>query len=159
MVKEPKSRRGKMPAINADGSKRGKPGKPARPGEVRSDRLIMRVHPDLLGILSERAREKGLTRSQYVEQILVGWCRLDPRNRRVDMIGKYDPAAPSPEELRSRSSFRFADLWTKFGTVSRLLLGAPPPSEWVDDGNGPPDDLGPSTLENDADEHLHRRRR
>ena len=159
MVKEPKSRRGKMPSINADGRPRAKPGKPARPGEVRSDRLIMRIHPDLLQVLSIRAREKGLTRSQYIEQILVGWARLDPRNPRVDMIGKFDPAAPSPEELRSRSSFRFADLWTKFGTVSRLLLGAPPPAEWVDDGNGPVADLGPAALENDADEHLPRRRR
>jgi hypothetical protein len=159
MVKEPKMRRGKMPAINADGRPRGKPGKPARPGEVRDARLIMRMHPDLLEILTERAREKGLTRSQYVEQILIGWVRLDPRNRRIDMIGKYVEDAPSPAQFQLRSSFRFAELWTKFGTVSRLILGSPPPSEWVEDGNEPPADLGPALLENDADEHLPRRRR
>jgi hypothetical protein len=90
---------------------------------------------------------------------LIGWVRLDPRNRRIDMIGKYVEDALSPAQFQLRSAFRFADLWTKFGTVSRLLLGAPPPSEWVDDVNGPPADLGPALLENDADEHLPRRRR
>ena len=138
-----------MPAVNADGTPRGKPGKPPRPGEVRSDRLIMRMHPDLLGILSERAREKGLTRSQYVEQILIGWVRLDPRNRRIDMIGKYVQGAPDPADVKKRSAFSFADRWSKFATASRLLLGALPPSEWVDDGNGPPDELGPAGQDDD----------
>ena len=131
MVKDSKTRKPRPP-INADGSPRRKPGKPPRPGDVRTDRLVMRVHHDLLELLTERARERGITRSNYVEQLLVGWVRLDPRNRQVDLIGKYLPNAPHPYEVQVRSPFAFAERWQKFATVSRLILGAEPPREWIE---------------------------
>jgi len=87
-------------------------------------------------VLTERARERGITRSAYVEQLLVGWVRLDPRNRRVDLIGKYDPDAPSPYEMRMRSPLAFAERWSKFASASKLIL-AEPPSEWFEsEGRG-----------------------
>jgi hypothetical protein len=113
-----------------------RPGKPPRPGEVRTEKLVMRVHPDLMAVLTERAREKGETRSAYVEKLLVGWVRLDPRNRRVDMIGKYVEDAPDPRDPKRMSSFGYHERWRKFNNASRLLLGAPPPSDWLPDEEG-----------------------
>ena len=133
------------------GRRRRSPRKTVEAGDTRTERLVLRVHPDLIEVLTVRARERGITRSAYVEQLLIGWVRLDPRNRRLDMIGKIIPGAQDPEELKRRSAFSFAERWSKFATVSRLLLGAPPPSEWVDDGNGPPDDLGPADQDYDED--------
>jgi hypothetical protein len=133
MVKETRRPR---PPVNKDGSPRAKPGKKAKPDDVRTDRLVLRVHHDLMEILSERAREKGETRSHYVEKLLVGWVRLDPRNRKVDLIGKYVPDAPDPRDPKRMSSFGYHERWRKFNNASRLLLGAPPPSDWLPDEEG-----------------------
>lgn len=154
MVKDSKTRsRTPRPPINQNGTPRRKPGKPPRPGDVRTDRLVMRAHPDLMEILTERARERGLTRSAYVEQILVGWVRLDPRNRKVDLIGKYVPDAPTPQEFRLRHGLAWAERWVKFGSVSRALLGVQPPTEWVEsEDRGPnPDPRTPGRTY--SDEH------
>lgn len=121
----------KRPDLNKDGSPRQKPGPVAKPDDAKTDRLVMRVHPDLMEILTERARECGINRSQYVEKLLIGWARLDPRNPRLDMIGKIDPAAPTPNELR-RSALSFAERWQRFCTASMLLLGAEPLREWFE---------------------------
>src|SRR3984893_4480053 len=120
-------------ASKAKGSRRS-PRKAADAGDTRTERLVLRVHPDLVEVLTERAREKGITRSAYVEQLLVGWVRLDPRNRRLDAIGKFVPDAPDPDDVKRRSPLSFAERWQKFSTASQLLLGAPPPSDWFDDG-------------------------
>jgi hypothetical protein len=54
--------------------------------------------------------------------------------------------APDPTEVRLRSPLSFAERWTKFSTASRLLLGAPPPSDWFEseDRGLMPDDPDPS---------------
>jgi hypothetical protein len=148
MVKEATTRK-QRPPVNKDGSMRRKPGKKPSPGDVRTDRLVLRTHPDLMDVLTIRAREKGLTRSAYVEQLLVGWVRLDPRNRRIDMIGKYVQDAPDPEDVKKRSPLSFAERWQKFSSASQLLLGAPPPSDWFDDGGY---GVGP-----EVDHDVHRR--
>lgn len=132
MVKQPSKR----PAVNLDGTPRKKPGRVARPTDTKVDRLVLRVHPDLMRILTDRARERGITRSQYVEKLLIGWANLDPRNQRLDMIGKINPAAPLPNDVRLRSPLSFADRWVKFGSASRLLLGAEPPKEWLEESIG-----------------------
>src|ERR1700676_156159 len=119
-------------ASKAKGSRRS-PRKAADAGDTRTERLVLRVHPDLVEVLTERAREKGLTRSAYVEQLLIGWVRLDPRNRRLDMIGKYVADAPDPMDPKRMSTFSFQERWRKFNIASRLLLGATPPSDWFPD--------------------------
>jgi hypothetical protein len=121
-------------AVKKEGAPKRRAGAPTKPGKVRTDKLVMRIHHDLMEILTERAAEKGITRSAYVEQLLVGWARLDPRNRRVDMIGKYVVDAADPEDVKRRSPLSFAERWQKLTTASQLLLGAPPPSDWFDDG-------------------------
>jgi hypothetical protein len=133
MVKEATTTRRPRPPVNKDGSLRAKPGKKAKPDDVRTDRLVLRVHPDLMELLTERARERGVTRSAYVEQLLVGWVRLDPRNRRVDLIGKYVGDAPDPVDYKRTSTFSYLNRAQRFAQASQLLLGAPPPREWFQD--------------------------
>lgn len=128
MVKDSKPRsavvRGHLP--------RKKPGPVADPASARSDRLVLRTHPDLMSILTARAEERGISRSQYIEKILIGWCNLDPRNRRLDLNGKLVEGAPRPKELREKSPLAYAERWQRFASASDLILGSSPPREWFD---------------------------
>lgn len=125
MVDENKKRVGGFP--------RKKPGPTPKPDDAKTDRLMMRIHPDLMEVLSERARERGINRSQYIEKILIGWVNLDPRNMQLDQIGKRSATAPSPTEVRKRSALDFTDRWRKFCSASALLLGFEPPKIWFDE--------------------------
>jgi hypothetical protein len=82
---------------------------------------------------------------------------IDPRNRRVDLIGKYVGDAPDPVDYKRMSTFSYLNRAQRFAQASQLLLGAPPPREWFqdeedyvpadDDPNvhhGPPDDEPPN---------------
>ena len=135
MVNQPKTTRGPMPPVNRDGSPRAKPGKVARPDDNKTDRLIMRLHPDVTALLDFRAEEKGLTRSKYVEQLLVGFLGSDPRNPRMNAIGKIDRAAAPPLAQREASPHRFAERWQRFVSGHSGIFGAPPPLDWSDDGD------------------------
>jgi len=70
-----------------------KTGRPAaRPEDVRSERTALRIHPDLQHELKVAARDRGMTRSLYCEQILLAAVnqRLWQRGERMlDGIGKY----------------------------------------------------------------------
>jgi hypothetical protein len=93
----------------------------------------LRVHPDLLDVLTKRSEERGITRSQYVEKLLIGWANIDPRNRRLELVGKVSPTAPSPWEIRRAKPLEFADRWQNFCKASLLLLGSEPPREWFEE--------------------------
>ncbi len=146
------------------GTGRRSPRKTVDAGDTRGERLVLRVHSDLMEVLTERARERGITRSAYVEQLLIGWVRLDPRNRRLDMIGKYVPDAPDPRDPKRMSTFGYHERWRKFSLASRLLLGAPPPSDWLpDEADYEPEDEDPDVhrrpAEDDAPKSPFPRRR
>lgn len=134
-------RRGPMPDTNADGSPRGKPGVAADPAAAKSDRIIMRVHPDLLSIIDARAREKDLTRSKYLNQLLVGWSNADPRNPRLDAAGRRVETAPEPLQYQLARPLVFAERWQRFVTAHNAIFGHPPPAGWFEDldnsNNGP----------------------
>ncbi len=78
------------------------------PEDVRSSRLVLRAHPDLVEMLGEEARGNNLSRSVYVERILIGW--LNRNKRRIDYRGRRVPAGSPPTaaavadagELRTR---------------------------------------------------------
>ncbi len=125
----------------AKDSKTGFPGHgrlPPRPSaeaasEAKANRLTLRMHPDILEILSLRAAERGVSRSHLVEQILVGFMKADPRNPRLDPVGRIVPDFESPLALRERSPVQLADRWRKFATAHEIVIGAPPSQEWLDD--------------------------
>lgn len=123
---------GPRPDVNRDGSPRKKPGKKIPRSDLRADRLVLRVHPDLQSILTLRARETGVSRSTYAERVLLGWANADPRNPKVDSIGKFDPRAPSPADAQRANNLRFAERWAKFAQLSEQLLGVPPKREWFE---------------------------
>jgi hypothetical protein len=80
MVTKPKTAKKKI----------GRPG--ANPDDVRSERTAMRMHPDLQHELSVAAREAGMTRSLFIERLLLSHInqRLNNRGERMlDGIGKY----------------------------------------------------------------------
>lgn len=83
-------------AVKADTPAKDGAGRPARDGEtLRSDRLVMRVHPDFMAVLSQRAEEQRMSRSRFIEEVLRVYLSLDPRNPRFDVHGKIDPNAPT----------------------------------------------------------------
>lgn len=68
---------------------RAKVGRPfASEGDVRSDRLTQRVHPDLIEVYDERARQYGLTRSQLIERVLIDHANLI-EGAQLDNIGRW----------------------------------------------------------------------
>jgi hypothetical protein len=85
-----------------------------------------------------------MSRSAYVEDVILGWVNADPRNPRVDSIGKFDPKAKSPADAQRENNFRFAERWARFAQVSEMLLGLPPKTAWRDQD---PEDYWPVTDE------------
>lgn len=102
--------------------------------EIRADRLMMRMHSDLVKLLDARAREAGESRSRFIEKLLVAFLRLDPRNPRIDPWGRIDPDAPPP--IRTINPHLFGEKWGKFKRIYELLGFNPPPDEWLDDEIG-----------------------
>ena len=100
--------------------KRKHPGRPAAdPADLRTARVAIRFHPDLVAELDLAAREAGQNRSIYVERILVNFLNSHAENRErppLDVIGRYlteealermyrAPRAPTGfERLRSTTS-------------------------------------------------------
>ena len=119
--------------VTKRGVPRLKPGRKIPPADLRAERLVLRVHPDLQTILNVRAREKGISRSTYVEKVILGWLRADPRNPRLDMIGKRVGGATEPAELKQSNPLEFGQRWAKFDQVSQLILEEAPRKEWFED--------------------------
>jgi hypothetical protein len=81
-------------------------------GDLRTERIAMRAHPDLLSHLNDLARRAGIVRSVYIERILVGYVNsvygeevLDPIGREIPPYGPKgsdSPKAmgPRPENRR-----------------------------------------------------------
>ena len=118
----------------------------AKPEERRGDRLTLRMHPDIMELLARRAAERGVSRSHLVEQILVGFMKADPRNPRLDPVGRILHDAESPLTLRERSPVQLADRWQRYSTAHNIIIGSPPPSDWLDDLDGywlSPDERAP----------------
>ena len=110
-----------------------KPGPQVSDDEVRSERLTMRMHPDLMHILDKRSKERAVSRSAYIEQLLIGWVQADPRNPKIDSRGKLVDGAPTPLELMNTKSFQYAEKWAKFNAAYAILLGTDAPKKWVEE--------------------------
>jgi hypothetical protein len=85
-------------------------GRPTRdPDSLRTERLVVRIHPDLMGWLSKISSENGITRSLLVERTLVAFINLSqPDGAEVlDHMGrelKSEPPADAP--LGTPGSFK-----------------------------------------------------
>lgn len=121
--------------VNRLPTARPKPGPEARPDLVRSGRVALRCHPDLERILELRSREAGVSKSKYVEKLLVGWLGADPRNPRIDSIGKFVPGAQDPYDQRTAEPLKIAEKWQRFAQAHDLLLGHQPPRQWFEEAD------------------------
>ncbi|ABE39358.1 hypothetical protein IP86_02880 [Rhodopseudomonas sp. AAP120] len=124
MVKDSK------PKVAAAAAPRAK--RQARPDDARSGRLILRAHPDLLQVLTVRARVAGISRSRYVERLLIAWLNADPRNPRMDAVGKirtgFDQARHAAPSALAR-----AERWTRYNSAHAALFGVPLPDSDFED--------------------------
>ena len=78
--------------------KRGRPR--LDPADLRSERLVLRVHPDLMEQLNRRGRTEGISRSLFVERVLIAFLN-GTGGRPLDRIGRYTQPAPSPGALEN----------------------------------------------------------
>lgn len=127
-----------------------KPGPKVDLAAVRSERVTMRMHPDLVAILDARATERGVSRSAYVEQVIVGWVQADPRNPKVDARGMYVEGAPSPWAYRLKQPVSFGNKFAQFSQAYAVIMGTPAPQKWVEEE----DAYLPESYEPPADEPL-----
>jgi hypothetical protein len=117
-------------AVKAAAPAKDAGGRPARDEDsLRSDRLVMRVHPDFMKVLSERAAEQRLSRSRFIEEVLRGVLALDPRNPRFDVHGKIDPRAPTAAQRQMSNPLHYLQ---QIAANSSLQAGLfPQPGGWV----------------------------
>lgn len=111
-----------------------KPGPEPRPAEeIRGGRLTLRVHDDLMKLLTQRGRENSLSRSAYIERLLLAWLRADPRNPKMDPIGRVVEGAPTPLELLEEEPSKMGRKWEKFSQAHELLFGQGAPIHWFEE--------------------------
>lgn len=101
---------------------------------IRSDRLMMRMHEDLVKLLDARSKESGESRSRYIEKLLIAFLKLDPRNPRMDPWGRIDAEAPPP--LQKPDPIKYGERWHKWVDMNERLLGFRVPNEWLEDERG-----------------------
>jgi len=92
---------------------------PGDPLDIRSERLVLRVHTDLLEALTDCATAARMTRSLYVEQILLAYLnRVEKAD--LDSIGRKveDAETRPPEKVAPRDA---GDDWMRARTgLARL---------------------------------------
>jgi hypothetical protein len=55
---------------------------------MRSERLVLRIHSDLMYALTTRAKERGVTRSMYIEKILIAYMN-EVERAGLDGLGRH----------------------------------------------------------------------
>jgi hypothetical protein len=109
-------------------------GRPRRdPATLRTERLVLRIHPDLMYCLTELAKENGLTRSMLVERAMVTFVNLSAGEPILDTMGRRLHGPESENVLGTPASFQH--VWSR-------VVGVPPANSnpqaprWVRPGKG-----------------------
>ncbi|MBB5046965.1 hypothetical protein HNR60_001714 [Rhodopseudomonas rhenobacensis] len=106
MVKDSKTTK-KKPAKKPS---EGGPGRPrVDPGDLRTDRIAFRIHPDLTAELNKVARLNGEVRTAFIERLMIatinntwGYDILDAIGRRIE----YPEDHPVKQMAASRTPFQ-----------------------------------------------------
>jgi hypothetical protein len=114
----------KKPKDTEPDSRRGR--RPGDPAAKRSDRLVVRVHPDLVDALNLSADEAGISRSLFIEKILVSYVRQDPRFADLDHMGRRRATHVQATETSMRA---FEQRWNRFAGIRRAVIGDDIPDE------------------------------
>lgn len=78
---------------------RGRP--PGDPQDIRTERIAIRVHPDLLFELNVLARYEGVTRSVLIERLLIRLVNDHFGRTVVDRVGRYLNEPPTAADDRA----------------------------------------------------------
>jgi hypothetical protein len=113
MVK--KTTRTKKPGSNLGGRPR------QDPNTLRTERLVVRVHPDLMAELTRLADINGITRSLLIERSMIALVNQPaPEGQSIiGMAGRYIRGAEKPTEAPLGTPDSFTQLW------SRVIGGTP----------------------------------
>ncbi|MCA6098169.1 hypothetical protein [Bradyrhizobium australafricanum] len=98
---------------------------------LRDGRLVMRVQQSLNDLVDIRARERGESRSRFIERLLVAFLQADPRNPELDAWGRV--LTDGPTLSKAHDAVRFGAAWAKFVALNESLLGFKPPDRWLDE--------------------------
>jgi hypothetical protein len=110
-----------LPMTKKTAPRRGR--QPQDPRTIRSERLVLRVHPDLMATLDQLARESIVSRSQLVERTLISFCNMDPRIH-LDLTGRRtEPGTNQPNLLATPADFQRR--WKGFAALRAAALGQP----------------------------------
>ncbi|MBN9007554.1 MAG: hypothetical protein J0H40_19325 [Rhizobiales bacterium] len=91
------------------------------PATLRTERLVIRVHPDLMGELTRLAGDNGITRSLLVERSMIALVNQQAVEPILDHGGRrLVTEAPTAPPLGTPDSFN--QLWSK------VIGGAPAPA-------------------------------
>jgi hypothetical protein len=88
-------------------------GRPSRdPDSLRTERLVVRIHPDLMRWLTKIATENGITRSLLVERTLVSFINLSQGTPVLDHMGReFQDEPPQDSPLGTPQSF--SSVWRR----------------------------------------------
>lgn len=89
-------------------------GRPRRdPNTLRTDRLVIRVHPDLMTWLGRLSAENGITRSMLVERTLVSFVNLSQPQPILDYMGRELKSEPPPQSRPLGTPESFRSIWQR----------------------------------------------
>lgn len=113
-------------------SKLPRPSKPSGADDTaREGRLVTRMHQPLLDLVDIRARERGESRSRYIERLLVAYLSADPRNPRLDPHGRI--LTDGPPISKAGDPVRFGAAWSRWVALNENLLGIRVPDGGLDE--------------------------
>src|SRR5262249_33895294 len=98
------------------------------PGSKRAYRFVMRMNSDLADVLNLLSDESGLSRSVFVERILISFVNQDPRIRLNHVGRKVDTASTGAAPPGSLASF--GAQWRRWQALRHDVIGEDVPSAY-----------------------------
>jgi hypothetical protein len=101
------------------------------PGEKRSYRYVMRMHPDLAEVLGLLADEAQMSRALFVERILLSFVNQDPRVNLDPNGRKIGPGRPR-HQPQPGSLAAFSQKWSRWQSLREGVFGDDLPDPYGD---------------------------
>jgi hypothetical protein len=131
MVKESIPRPGALPRPKRDRKKPTRAKGGVSTEGLRDGRLVMRVQQSLNDLVDIRAKERGESRSRFIERLLVAFLQADPRNPKLDPWGRI--LTDGPPISKTGDPARFGAAWARWVALNDQLLGFRIPDSWMDE--------------------------
>lgn len=122
-------------------------GRPRRdPETLRTERLVLRIHPDLMTAMTDLAKANGITRSMLVERAMISFVNMSSPSSQLDFMGRQMKGTETGSApLGTPQSFN--QIWKRAvgGSYVAPKGGVKYPSDWEPspgDISGNPEDDG-----------------